>query len=216
MAKQSSGGRADPTLVSAGFKLGQSYVPGDYSKIFAKQYEGLTAAHKAKAAASAKILTSLTENMGDFMIAEAEKNIARDVESAELFKDWHLEAEDMANNYTDGSMKENNENFEENAPLNESNIVMTEDRMTQLKEDYEKLNKKLFKNKEDKQDLANLRRKIEDLSPTLVKRKMKITKFVCSCSYAIYSISGILIISFSSRRVILFIYCIIIATCNPS
>jgi len=39
---------ADATLVSAAQKLGQSYVPNDYSKVFAKQYEGIIASNKQK------------------------------------------------------------------------------------------------------------------------------------------------------------------------
>ena len=46
MATKAKGGTADATLVSAGFKLGESNVPGDYSDIFNKQYEGLIEFHK--------------------------------------------------------------------------------------------------------------------------------------------------------------------------
>ena len=49
MAKTSGGGgKADATLVAAAYRLGQSYIPADYSTIFNKQYEGLIAAYQAK------------------------------------------------------------------------------------------------------------------------------------------------------------------------
>ena len=62
MAKKGYG--ADATLVAAGFRLGQSYVPGDYSSIFEKQYQGLIAANKAKAQAKIDVLKSIDEKVG--------------------------------------------------------------------------------------------------------------------------------------------------------
>ena len=67
MAKGMGTGKADATLVAAGFRLGQSYVPGDYSKIFEKQYEGLIAANKAKVQAKVDFLKNVDNNVGDFM-----------------------------------------------------------------------------------------------------------------------------------------------------
>ena len=58
---------ADATLVAAAYRLGQSYVPGDYSKIFEKQYEGLIAANQAKAQAQIDFLKNVDKNIDDFM-----------------------------------------------------------------------------------------------------------------------------------------------------
>ena len=71
MAKKGYG--ADPTLVAAAYRLGQSYVPGDYSSIFEKQYQGLIAANKAKAQAGIDVLKSIGENVDDFMESKKEE-----------------------------------------------------------------------------------------------------------------------------------------------
>ena len=93
---------ADATLVAAGFKLGQSNVPGDYSKIFEKQYEGLIAANKAKAQASIDFSKNLTEKVGDFMVQKKEKQ-EEDQDIVDAFKE---SMNGIGNTYTDHKAKE--------------------------------------------------------------------------------------------------------------
>ena len=56
--------KADATLVNAAFALGRSYVPGDYSAIFEKQYEGIIAANAAKYKMYGDIATSAGNVIG--------------------------------------------------------------------------------------------------------------------------------------------------------
>mgnify|MGYP003666932794 CR=1 FL=1 len=73
MAKDGGGGKADATLVAAAYRLGQSYVPADYSTIFNKQYEGLIAAYKAKSEAAGDIFEAATESVGDVLEAKQKR-----------------------------------------------------------------------------------------------------------------------------------------------
>ena len=72
MAKKGYG--ADATLVAAAYRLGQSNVPGDFSKIFEKQYEGLIAANKAKASMQGEMLETVTDAFGNIVDTQRKTN----------------------------------------------------------------------------------------------------------------------------------------------
>ena len=75
--------KADPTLVSAAFRLGQSYVPADYSTIFNKQYEGIIAAYNAKYKAKGDVFQAFTEaavKVGTAVAAQRRKQSDIDAE----------------------------------------------------------------------------------------------------------------------------------------
>ena len=82
MAKKGYG--ADPTLVSAAFRLGQSYVPKDYSSIFAKQYEGMIAGYKARYEAMGEGMKSIGEGTGKLLRRNADIKDKRAEELNEL------------------------------------------------------------------------------------------------------------------------------------
>ena len=82
-------GKADATLVAAAYRMGMANVPGDYSKIFEKQYEGLIAASKATSDA----ISSVTETVTGLVLEEK----ARDEKDSEtldqMYKDFNSQAE---------------------------------------------------------------------------------------------------------------------------
>ena len=99
--------KADATLVAAGYRLGQSYVPKDYSEIFRIQYEGLAKAHEAKAEAAGNVWKNLAkefEEYGEFKRKEDDdgekiKDVSEHFETGGDFSPGHL---DGAERYLDG------------------------------------------------------------------------------------------------------------------
>ena len=68
---------ADATLVAAAYRLGQSNVPGDFTKIFEKQYQGLADAYKAKAAMQGKMLAATTDTFEDIVDTRRKKRYCK-------------------------------------------------------------------------------------------------------------------------------------------
>ena len=161
---------ADATLVAAAYRLGQSYVPGDYSKIFEKQYEGIIAANQAKAQAKIDYLKNLDENIGDFMesYGEDKAEIEEAVDSVE-------EMSKIGNTYTDGMVQENASGMENGEALPEFQFNIAENGMQELADQYEKLKNNLFKTKEERKEQRNLRKQIMEFKPNLIKSRAEQT-----------------------------------------
>jgi len=166
---------ADATLVAAAYRLGQSYVPKDYSKIFEKQYEGIIAANQAKAQAKIDYLKNLDENIGDFMESykEDEDEIQGAIDDA---KKLNL----GTNDYTDGMIREHAEGMENGESLSEIQFNSAENGIQELADQYEKLKNNLFKNKEQRREQKNLKREILEFKPNLQKARAAKTTAVVS------------------------------------
>ena len=191
MAKKMGIGTADATLVSAAFRLGESYVPGDYSKIFQLQYEGLIAAHQAKADASAKVWKSMAE--GAIEVDKAKK--AEDEEMDKLVQgvkdeigpDFDSQVGDATNTVTDGTMQENQGHYEENGPLSEPHQDAPTNGINALKERFEELNKKWFLSPEEKKEKKKIKKQIQDFKPNLIKSKAEISTSVLGWNQGLYN-----------------------------
>ena len=83
---------ADQTLVSAAFALGRSNVPGDYSRIFNKQYEGLIASQNARY----KMYGDITKTAGDIGTQMAKDNIESNKKIKQMREDNMLATIDEA------------------------------------------------------------------------------------------------------------------------
>ena len=179
MAKQSSGGRADPTLVSAGFRLGQSYIPGDYSRSFNKQYEGLIESYKAKYAAFGKGIESIGEAVVDTVeaIGERQKEDRTDIQSIDAdIKSLDNEINQVATDATVASMKENATHYENNGPMGPDHSNAAKTTLLKIKDQLQMYADKSFLSKEDKDDQSRLLREVQDLRTSLntSKSKMKV------------------------------------------
>jgi len=157
---------ADATLVAAAYRLGQSYVPGDYSKIFEKQYEGLIAANKAKAQAKIDFSKNLTENLGDFMESKKEQE-EEDQEIIDNFK----ELNEIGNTYTDHMTTEFAEDMEGGNSLPSHQFDAAEFAMENTVNEYEGLSKITFPTKEQKKDKRRLKKEMLEFRPAIVKSR---------------------------------------------
>ena len=175
MAKKMGTGRADASLVAAGYRLGQSYVPGDYSEIFQKQYEGLLASHKAKTQAGIDFYKTLDENVDEMTKAHKERALyeAKKEKSdwLEESTSWFEQFEDANTNYASGKISENADHYENNGNLNLAFAEGDEDYFIGLKDQYEKLNKKLILTKEERIEKKQIERNITEFRDKYNKSK---------------------------------------------
>ena len=166
MAKKMGTGRADASLVAAGYRLGQSYVPGDYSKIFQKQYEGLLASHTARTQAGIDFYKTLDKNVDE--IYEAKKGKSDWLEES---TSWFKQLEDANTNYASGKISENADHYENNGNLNIAFDEGDEDYFIGLKDQYEKLNKKLILTKKERIEKKQIERNITEFRDKYNKSK---------------------------------------------
>lgn len=158
--------KADPTLVAAGYRLGQSYIPGDYSKIFEKQYEGLIAANKAKAQAAADFSKSISDNLGEFM----EFKKAKEEEDQEILDNFK-ELNEIGNTYTDHKAGEFAKDMEDGNSLPGFQFDAAETFMEETANEYERLSKITFPNAEQKKQKRALKKAILEFRPAIVKSR---------------------------------------------
>lgn len=162
MAKKGGYG-ADPTLVSAAFRLGQSYVPKDYSSIFARQYEGMIAGYKARYKAMGEGMKSIGEGTGKLLRRDADIKDKFAEETYELdqglgFNDGLNE---IATTYNTGVQEEQKNAYDNNDQFPNAAVFDAEkEQFEKIKDQIEKLNKKgIFLGKKGKQKRVDLVRK---------------------------------------------------------
>ena len=169
MAKKGYG--ADATLVAAAYRLGRSNVPGDFSKIFEKQYEGLIAANKAKASMQGEMLETVTDAFGNIVDTQRKKDKdAEDVtKKANEGYPWNDDSSDskyyeptaeekVIGNYTDGQIKKSAANFNGGSGLNPAHTDADENYIKSISEEYKNLSewkglKQSTSNQKKKKDL---------------------------------------------------------------
>jgi len=139
-------GKADATLVAAAYRMGMANVPGDYSKIFEKQYEGLIAASKATSDA----ISSVTETVTGLVLEEK----ARDEKDSEtldqMYKDFNSQADLAATDRTTGVMKDNAAHYAANGSLSPDHNEAEFNRVSEIGDELNALIGKSFLSKEDR------------------------------------------------------------------
>ena len=162
MAKKGGYG-ADPTLVSAAFRLGQSYVPKDYSSIFAEQYEGMIAGYKARYESMGEGMKSIGEGTGKLLRRDADIKDKRAEELNEIDQGLGFDdgLNEIATTYNAAVNKEqktaydNKDQFPNKAVFDAEKVEFES-----IKDQIEKLNKKgIFLGKKGKQKRVDLVRK---------------------------------------------------------
>ena len=159
---------ADATLVQAAYKLGQSRVPGDYSDIFNKQYEGLIASNKARYKAIGdgfKALGSAAKSVSDAVQARKLADMKAD---NLLFNNTY---EEVATNVANGSLKKSSQEYKEGSTQNVGHIDAVNVKFDNLKNQLSALSNKSFLSKDDKKLQADLRRKTDKMKKNLVQAK---------------------------------------------
>ena len=175
-------GKADASLVAAGHRLGQSSIPGDHSKIFAKQYEGLLAASTAEMKMKASGQASLLKGVGE--VAGKGAEIAKSyLDTSKEKKDQVAQAvlggvdiesqlSEIGNDLTDAVITDNAQAYIENEASSEINVNPAQEHLERLAYDWGQLNKKgILRSKEEKTNQQELFKQIQQFRPTLVKAK---------------------------------------------
>jgi len=159
---------ADSVLVNAAYKLGQSNVPGDYSDIFNKQYEGLIAYNKARYKTigdAFKVVGEQVEKINTSIDNRKKADIKAD---NLLFNEtYETAATDVAN----AKMKKSNKQFEEGSPQNMAHVNAANTKFESLKSQLSVLADKTILSKADKKLQSELRGKAEKMKKNLVKAK---------------------------------------------
>ena len=162
---------ADSTLVSAAFRLGQSYVPKDYSDIFAKQYEGMIAANKAKYEMFGKGIETFGEIASGIIKKDAEirGEGAKDLEKLGEGLGFDNELDESATAYNAAVQKDQKTAYE-NGDIypNKAEFDIEKQTFEELKAQIEKLDRKgIFLGKKGKQERIDLVRQTLKLRETI-------------------------------------------------
>ena len=159
---------ADPTLIQAAFNLGKSKVPGDYSNIFNKQYEGLIASNKARY----KAMGDVAKTVGDTVEVVSGKIEARQKADMKadnlLFNDAY---EGIATDISNASLQKSGKKFQEGSSQNKAHVDAATAKFDNLKDQLSVLSNKSFLSKDEKKLQADLRRKAEKMKKNLVEAK---------------------------------------------
>ena len=115
---------ADQTLVNAAFALGRSNVPGDYSAIFNKQYEGLIASQNARY----KMYGDIAKTAGDVGLQIVKDN-----------KEANERYDTMTTDYISGSLKNSAEIFDKGSSQNPSMVDSARNTLNEVKNQIEAL-----------------------------------------------------------------------------
>ena len=115
---------ADQTLVNAAFALGRSNVPGDYSAIFNKQYEGLIASQNARY----KMYGDIAKTAGEVGLQIVKDN-----------KEANERYDTMTTDYISGSLKNSAEIFDKGSPQNSSMVDSARNTLNEVKNQIEAL-----------------------------------------------------------------------------
>ena len=154
--------KADATLVAAGYRLGQSYVPKDYSEIFRIQYEGLAKAHEAKAEAAGNVWKNLAkefEEYGEFKRKEDE--VIDDLETImDDVKSDQNQLESSVTDYTGEKIKDVSEHFETGGDFSPGHLDGAERYLDGLKTELEGFRKKLVLGKDERKRKKQIKKEI--------------------------------------------------------
>lgn len=159
---------ADKTLVNAAYRLGESKVPGDYSDIFNKQYEGLVAYNKARYKGMGDAFVAGAKAVGDISSGIALRQAVDIAADNILFNDTY---EEVATDVSDASLKKSGKKYSDGSSQNVGHINAANEKFEGLKEQLSALSKKTFLTKKDKKLQADLRRKAEKMKARLVEAK---------------------------------------------
>tara|TARA_R110001592_G_scaffold178398_2_gene419175 strand:+ start:494 stop:2482 length:1989 start_codon:yes stop_codon:yes gene_type:complete len=153
---------ADQTLVNAAFALGRSNVPGDYSAIFNKQYEGLIASQNARY----KMYGDIAKTAGDVGVQMAKDNIESNKQIKQMREDNRL-----------ATVNESAEKYKNGSPQNKSIVDNAYAALTDIKNEISAMGSDNLSFKEKKKE-KDLLAKAAELRAVLVREKGALTTYM--------------------------------------
>jgi len=175
MKKRNMAIKADATLVSSAFRLGQSYISNDHSAIFNKQFEGLIDAYRTKGRGLSRVIEQGVRGsmeLGGKLIAKdikQQKAIKAEIKD-ELgwFTDVNEGIKDLSRTNAVESAKQEAGGYEKNQPPNASLQNVNTTSFEQIRDGLKDLNSQKFIGKKGKQKRAALRGQLESLREKII------------------------------------------------
>jgi len=178
---------ADATLVNAAYAAGMANVPGDYSKIFNKQYEGLLLAHTAKW----KAFGDSMAKVGELTTASIAQQNLWDQAFTTMGDNWEefsrgifdgkgVPSTTVGGLATDNAQKgvdDNVQHYEEGGSLPASHFNAVQERFENIKSEIKKIDNKKFRTRKDKKKRVELYKNYELLKQELLKDKATAIKY---------------------------------------
>ena len=169
---------ADATLVAAAYRMGMANVPGDWSDSFDKMYEGIAAAHVAKAKMFGDIFECGIEAYGKYKKGQIEG----DEEATDLspfkslvdkvYGDPTTRAmNDLVEKQSKQDIMEGNKTLSQGGPLPIEFFNRAEGDMQEIKDELEDLQRKPFLTRKDRKRRDELHRKAQDDKSKLLQNK---------------------------------------------
>ena len=171
---------ADATLVNAAYAAAMAHVPGDWSKIFNKQYEGLLLAHTAKSKAFGDAFQKFGEVVGEI---GKKANLAQEIREAEdklklglddVYRELGIEPQtigELTTNNAKVGVEKHEEHYSAKKPANPAGLDAMRERFELLKEEIEKISNKKFLTKKDKARRTKLYNDFGIMKDTAIRNK---------------------------------------------
>jgi len=175
---------ADATLVNAAYASAMANVPGDWSKIFNKQYEGLLLAHTAKWGAFGDAFEKIGEEGKEIAQAATERQQAwEDKITDKIDNIWETLGVDsitpgeLAVANTKQSVDENQNHYQDGGPSNVGMFIAVQERFENIKNKIQKINKKKFPSKKEKQERILLYKNFDVMKRGMINDKAAAIQF---------------------------------------
>ena len=172
----------DQVLVNAAFKLGESYNPGDYSKIYNKQYEGLIELNKQNALAWSKVAQSAEKAVGKIYKAKTKRAKKEDKINQGLITDVNKGITEinkllpsLCKTQFEGVINENVDYYNDGGTLNQSIIDPAQVKFEDLYEELEAIKLKTWQTKEDRTRRTEIRKILTSAKKHLVDLRPEVT-----------------------------------------
>ena len=175
---------ADATLVNAAYASAMANVPGDWSKIFNKQYEGLLLAHTAKWGAFGDAFEKIGEEGKEIAQAATERQQAwEDKITDKIDNIWETLGVDsitpgeLAVANTKQSVSENQNHYQDGGPSNVGMFIAVQERFENIKNKIQAINKKKFPSKKEKQERILLYKNFDVMKRGMINDKAAAIQF---------------------------------------
>ena len=169
---------ADATLINIAYHASMANTPGDWSKSFNTQYEGLIKAYEAQSAGLEDIMTKVTTNIGDITTAMG----TRQKEAKDFIDEMDIDAaaSSLATDNTINTAKEYASHYAQGGGSNIGNTYAAEDYLLGIRDggDDDEFGKgleyyanKSFLSKEDKREQSRLQKLATQHKSDLIQSK---------------------------------------------
>ena len=159
---------ADATLVNMAYRAAMANVPGDWSKSFNKQYEGLIAAHQARADFGAAVVKGVADVGIGIKQTQAEsiKGMGVSMDISHIYNN-------LSNTTAQEGIKAHQQHYENGGGSNPGEMDAAQESMQVIGEQLEPYSTDIYMSKDDKYNQAGLYRAAEMQKGEIIQDKAK-------------------------------------------